>query len=61
MDSISFPFDKLNGDCVILLARYCEDNQYLGQPDFRPIWEDLNRRKAVVFVHPTPTVVEIVD
>lgn len=38
---------------MTLFTRYGKGNQYLGHADFRPIWEELSRREAVVFVHPT--------
>ncbi|KAF2171462.1 hypothetical protein M409DRAFT_18579 [Zasmidium cellare ATCC 36951] len=40
-------------DGVVLLSRYDPDLMYLGHKDFVPVWEELNRREAVVFVHPT--------
>ncbi|MCO5994135.1 amidohydrolase family protein [Actinoallomurus rhizosphaericola] len=27
--------------------------RYLGAPEYEPLWAELNRRRAVVFVHPT--------
>ena len=56
LDEISYALDSLNADGVILFTRYGTDNHYLGHHDFRPIWAALNRRKAVVLVHPTHAV-----
>jgi predicted TIM-barrel fold metal-dependent hydrolase len=36
-----------------LFTRYGSGNQYLGHQAFKPVWEELNSRKAVVFVHPS--------
>lgn len=56
LSEIAYGFEELHADGVVVYTRYGEDNHYLGHPDFRPIWKQLNRRKAVVFVHPTHAV-----
>lgn len=45
-------FDTLHADGVTLFTRYGSDDGYLGHPEYVPVWEELNARKAVVFVHP---------
>jgi hypothetical protein len=42
--------DTLRADGVILLANYA--GKYLGDTGFEPLWAELDRRQAVVFVHP---------
>lgn len=36
---------------VLLVSNYAD--KYLGDPQFQPLLEGLNRRRAVVYVHPT--------
>jgi predicted TIM-barrel fold metal-dependent hydrolase len=56
LDEIAYAFDTLGADGVCLFTRYGHGHTYLGHADLEPIWAELNRRKAVVFVHPTHSV-----
>ena len=42
--------DELNLDGITLLTSI--DDKYIGHPDFEPLYAELNRCKAVVFIHP---------
>lgn len=53
---IAYALDVLKADGVTLFTRYGSDNHYLGHPDFKDIWAELNRRSAVILVHPTHPV-----
>jgi predicted TIM-barrel fold metal-dependent hydrolase len=56
LEEIRYAMDVLHADGVTLFTRYGDKHDYLGHDGFRPIWEELNGRKAVVFIHPTHPV-----
>ncbi|KFY78089.1 hypothetical protein V499_02670 [Pseudogymnoascus sp. VKM F-103] len=56
LTEIAYALDVLKADGVTLYTRYGDSNLYLGHPQFSSIWQELNRRAAVVFIHPTTSV-----
>ena len=50
LKEIEYAFDTINADGVNLQSNY--GDKWLGHAGFRPVYEELNRRKALVYVHP---------
>ena len=48
---LKFALDELHLDGVGLFAQY--NGKYLGDETFDPVFAELNRRKAVVYIHPS--------
>jgi 6-methylsalicylate decarboxylase len=51
LEELSYALDVLRLDGVGLFSSV--NDRYLGDPSFDPVFDELNRRKAAVFIHPT--------
>lgn len=50
VEEAAYALDELGLDGVGLLSSV--DGRYMGHPDYQPLFEELDRRGAVVFMHP---------
>jgi predicted TIM-barrel fold metal-dependent hydrolase len=51
MTEAIYALDVLHADGVVLLSN--AGGKYLGDPDYEALWDELDARSAVVFIHPT--------
>ena len=54
LEEIAYAFDTLKLDGVVVLTNF--NGVYLGDQRMDPVFDELNRRSAVVFVHPTSPI-----
>ena len=51
LEEIAYAFDVLKVNGIGCMTSY--GDKWLGYAEFEPVWEELNRRKATVYTHPT--------
>lgn len=51
LQEVPYALDELDADGFVVMTNF--GGRYLGHKDFDQIFDELNKRKAVVFMHPT--------
>ena len=51
LSELAHALDTLNADGIAVETNH--HGKYLGDESFEPVWAELDRRKAIVFIHPT--------
>jgi predicted TIM-barrel fold metal-dependent hydrolase len=51
LKAISYALDVLKVNGIAMMTSY--GDKWLGYPEFTPVFDELNRRKATVYTHPT--------
>jgi predicted TIM-barrel fold metal-dependent hydrolase len=51
LKEIAYAYDTLKVDGIGIMTSY--GDKWLGYPEFEPIWQELHRRRATVYTHPT--------